>query len=142
MTTAAWLLVVGGAFGLGLLLRHPRDAWRTLQSICLRLARLLYTQHWYLDAVHGSDQNSGRSARQALATHAEFARRMPQVIRRPYQVHLLADLGDPIYLERKYAWLGHLTYRGDTEPPLYRIQVRSLCVLEAPVDSSERVALG
>ena len=63
---------------------------------------------WYIDAVSGSDENDGATAATALATHAEFERRMGScpLITQAIKVTLLTSINEAISLRYKLSGAG------------------------------------
>jgi hypothetical protein len=66
----------------------------------------LHQTQWYIDADNGSDQNDGTTPSTALATHAEFARRLGPnpLVQNIIYVDILSDLDE--YLELEASFLG------------------------------------
>lgn len=77
--------------------------WQRLTNI--ETPRWSQQAAWYVDSVAGDDQNDGNTNGTALATWAEFARRMPVVIR-SLTITILSNLGanDPITWTPAIRW--------------------------------------
>jgi len=63
---------------------------------------------WYIDAVNGDDENDGSTAATALASHAEFERRLGNypLIDHEVTVYLLEDLGEVLHLRARFTGPG------------------------------------
>jgi len=78
---------------------------------------------WYIDAVNGDDEDDGSTAATALASHAEFERRLGQdfLLQIQMTVNILSDLNETIHLRGRVEGVNtvFLRYVGAVKSVLY-----------------------
>jgi len=105
--------VVAAAFGSG--------NWHRRSSDFVGESPWTQQDTWYIDADNGFDENDGATAATALATHAEFERRMGEnsLITQPVLVTLLTSIEEVIRLRYRLSGEGsHVRWLGTPQSVL------------------------
>lgn len=90
-----------------------------LPGAFVKADRAVASVTYYVDAASGSDNNSGLSSGAAFQTFAKAHSMIPDVMRQEYNIRIIGDLGDTVYVEGKVAAYARddlrLHVRGNTD---------------------------